>query len=156
MSENVLQQMEAESGRLVAHLVKNHEVCSALMGFLTILCNTAINQMGKPVAGIHMGDIAVNGNTFTAKIQFNSFSMAPRVSWSPKKEFAEFMADKAGALALALAVNPSLNNFCTDLVERLILHAKFKGYPFEKMNVVKHVITKDWVVVMEVARGFDA
>ncbi len=152
MSRNVLEQLQNEKGRLAEVLVQNEDMCAAVMGLLAILCNTCINQIGKPVAGIHIGDVMVDGNTFKARVTFRDVASAPKVGWTPKRDFAEFVAEKAGALALALAINPSLDHFFGDLMERFIMHAQFKGLRFADIVLTKHIITPDWLIIMEVGK----
>ena len=152
MSSNVLEQLRTNKGRLAEVLVQNEDMCAAVMGLLAILCSSAIHQMGKPVAGIQMGDVMVDGNTFKSRVTFHDIANAPKVGWSPKREFTDFVAEKAGALALALAINPSLNHFFGDIIERFVMYAEFKGLRFADIVLTKHIITPDWLVIMEVGK----
>ena len=69
--------------------------------------------------------------------------------WTPKKDFADYVRMKAGNMAQALSDNPCLGRFFEDLVEKMVQHAEHKGVPFRALTFHKHIITRDWHIVLE-------
>lgn len=149
---SVLHQMEGNNKRLLDVMLTNQDVCSLVMGLLGRIIYFAETEKRMPVEGITIDDLTVQANVFKARVNFSPVAIARSFIWTPKSEFKAYVALKAGKMAQALTDNPNLGKFFEQLVEALINYAKFKGFPFQHLQFTRHIITKDWVIVLEVAR----
>lgn len=145
----VLHHMAGAQNRLLATMLTNQDVCSLVMGLLGRIIHASETEMKMPVEGVTIDPLTVEGSTFKARVHFSPVAIARAYIWTPKKEFADYVRMKAGNMARALADNPNLGRFFEDLVEKLIQHAEFKGVPFRVLTFRKHIITKDWIIILE-------
>ncbi len=148
----VFEQMAAKQGNLLATILTNQDAASLVMGLLGRMIYFAEVEKNMPVEGITVDPLVIEGHTFKARVRFSPVALARSFIWSPKKEFVDYVRMKAGNMAQAMNDNPNLGKFFQDLVAGLVRYCEHKGFPFAHLQFTKHIITKDWVIVLEVAR----
>jgi hypothetical protein len=151
-ADTVLQELAGKRGNLLATILTNEDVAALVMGLLGRMIYFAETEKRMPVEGITVDPLVVEGNVFKARVRFSPVAIARSYIWSPKKEFVDYVRMKAGNMAQAMSDNPNLGKFFQDLTEHLVRYCEHKGFPFAHLQFTKHVITPDWVVVLEVAR----
>lgn len=141
-----------EGSPLRARLAKNEELTSLVMGLLGRLIFVCEVERKKPVEGMKFSGWGMDNGRFTAKFFCHGLSLVNNHAWGPRREFADFVGQKASKLALALHDNPDMEVFFQELVESIDQYSRDRSIPFDELMFIEHIITKDDVVVLKVQR----
>lgn len=152
MSQNVYEQVATEKPNLLERMSQNNLLADAVMGYLNLFIGISL-QLGYPVDGVRIAPLVwCQGDIFRALVTFSRISSAMPRLWGTQSDFFRYAAAKANHMARALQMNPGFETFFEDLVGIMDQFARQKGCPFQDVQIVDPIITRDYVLTFKLRR----
>lgn len=156
MKASVFDKVGAERPSLLHRMAQNKSVADTVMGYLNVFLGMSMEQ-GYPVDGIRVSSLAWGEkDTFRGRVTLSRLaSSMPASPFAPKSDFFRYARAKAAHMARGLELNPRLEKFFEEMVERIESWGLAKGIRYEDVQIVDPIITKDRVLEFKLMRSPD-
>lgn len=152
MSHSVAQAIESRSQSLFEKLVSNVDVANIVMALIGRLVIMATEQ-GKPIEGIAVENAEWSGRSLRARVRFNSVVLPSATLWQKQSDLHRYAESRARHLAKVFDKNPGLLRFFNDLAVKLESFCETKRLNFSDLKFEKSIITKENLLILNVAKN---
>jgi hypothetical protein len=152
--QDVIAAIEAGSGRLLAKLCTNAELCSSVMALTGVL---AIEMEGSKASAVRIGDVVMEGRAMKAQVKMDFTARRAAAAPQDLPDSMELLAHIGQENRLFyefIKANPDVQKWLQQVIEKMDTYALVKGVPFAALTFGDHgayVTVEGDYIVLEIA-----
>jgi hypothetical protein len=136
--QDVIAALEAGSGRLLAKLLTNEDLCNQVMAATAVM---ALELDGSKAAAVKIGDVEMTGRAMKAKVTMD-FAARRTAAALPDLPDSGRLLDHIGQenrlFYEFVRAHPDVQKWLRQVIEKMDTYALVKGVPFSSLSFGDH------------------